>query len=256
MGSGGEGEELRGVNDRLREVIAELRSNRERLQRVELAAPTPAAGEAPEEALRRVERELEAAREALAARGAEEERLRSRLVEIEREHRRVCDDYVAVQAQSSRVTSLFVALSRLHETLERREVVAAIQEVVVNVLGSEQLALFELGPEGRLRLVHSLGVDAARLAEVAAGEGPIGRAALGGTFVAGGATRSEDPELTACTPLRVGGCVIGVLAVWRLLGHKPFLDEADRELVELLSRHAGMALHAAALSERYAQGAA
>lgn len=250
-------EELKGVNDRLRDVIAELKSNRERLQsRVEVAAAPPASGETPEEARRRLEEELGAAREALELRRAEEERLRSRLAEIEREHRRICDDYVAAEEQRSDVTSLFVALARLHGTVERREVLAAIQEVVVNMLGSEQLALFELGTGGRLRAVHSLGVDPSRLAEVPAGEGTIGRSALGHAFVAGGEARTEDPDLTACIPLKVDGRVTGVLAVWRLLGHKPFLTDADLELVELLSTHAGTALYAAGLHERHGNGAA
>lgn len=251
-------EDLKGVHDRLRDVIEELKTNRERhqLRPDAVAAPPPSCGETQEQARPRLEKELEAAREALELSRAEVERLRSRLAEVDREHRRTCDDYVAAEEQRSSVTSLFVALCRLHGTVERREVLAAIQEVVVNMLGSEQLALYELGPEGRLRAVHSFGVDGARLGEVAAGEGTIGRAALGHSFVAGAGARSEDPDLTACIPIRVGNRVTGALAVWRLLGHKPFLTDADLELIEVLSTHAGLALHAARLHERHGHGAA
>lgn len=259
MRTDGTGEDvapLKGVNDRLREVIAELKTNRERLQsREEVLAPSSASGDTPEHAQRRLETELQAAREELELRRAEEEKLRSRLAEIEREHRQVCEDYVAAQEQRSSFASFFVALSRLHGTVERREVLAAIQEVVVNVLGSEELALFELDPGGRLRAVYSMGVPASRLAEVPAGDGTIGRSALGQAFVAGGAARSEDPDLTTCIPLKVGDRVIGALAVWRLLAHKPFLTDADLELIELLSTHAGTALYAAALHERHGPGA-
>jgi len=253
--------DLGGVNDRLRSVIAELKSNRERLQsraeRAEAAAADPASGtETPDQARHRLEGELAAANEALELRSAEEEGLRSRLAEIERDHQRICDDYVAAEEQRSGLASLFVALARLHGSLDRREVLAAIQEVVVNMLGSEELALFELGPGERLRAVHSVGVDGSRLGEVAAGEGTIGRAALGHAYVAGGDSRSEDPDLTACVPIRVGSRVTGALAIWRLLGHKPFLTAADLELIELLSTHAGTALHAAGLHERYGGGAA
>lgn len=252
--------ELEAVQERLRDVVAELKSSRERLQSREAPVASPPAGPAPGQSpgpeLRSVERELAAAREDLDRRRAEEERLRSRLAELESEHRRVLDDYVAAQEQSSHFTSLFVALSRLHGTLERREVLAAIQEVVVNMLGSEELAIFELGTEGRLRAVHALGVGASRLADVPAGEGAIGRAALGHAFVAGDAARPEDPDLSACVPLRAGSRVTGALAVWRLLGHKPSLADADRELLELLSAHAGAALYAAGLHERHGGGAA
>ena len=250
MGIGRDGEELRGVTDRLRDVIAELKSNRERILTRTEAAPAPA-GETQGEALHRLERELEAAREALAERTAAEEGLRARLGALELARRRLGEDHAAIQEQASRATSLFVALERLHGTLDRREVLLALQEVVVNLLGSEQLAVFELGPEGRLRPVHTFGVDPSRLTEIRAGEGAVGRCALGHGFVADGTTRSEDPELTACTPLRVGDRVIGALAVWRLLGHKPFLGDADLELLELLSSHAGAALHVARLHERH-----
>jgi hypothetical protein len=250
--------DMKDTHDRLRDVIAELKSNRERLRtRAEVPAAAPASGaETPEQARHRLEVELEDAHEALELRRAEEERLRSRLEEIEREHRRICDEYVAAEEQRSGLASLFVALSRLHGTLDRREILAAIQELVVNVLGSEQLAFFEVGPEGRLRAVHSLGVDGSRLGEVAAGDGTIGRAAMGHAFVAGGQTRSEDPDLTACIPIKVGSRVTGALAIWRLLGHKPFLTDTDLELIEVLSTHAGTALYAAGLHERHGGGAA
>ena len=54
----------------------------------------------------------------------------------------------------------------------------------------------------------------------------------------------------------MGDRVTGALAVWRLLGHKPFLTDSDLELIEVLSTHAGTALYAAGLHERYGKGAA
>jgi hypothetical protein len=253
-----DGGKLRTVNDRLREVIAELKNNRERLgsraERVEPLPSPPAAGESPGDALRRVERELVAAQEELQASRTAEGQLRTKLAALQDEHRRTADEYVAAQEQGCRLASLFVALSRLHASLERREVLTAIQEVVVNVLGSEQLAVFELGPDGRFHPVHSMGVDASRLVAVERGEGPLGRSALGRSFVADREDRSEDPELSASIPLFAGDHVTAVLAVWQLLGHKPFLGEADLELMVLLSAHAGVALHAAALHELHGHG--
>jgi len=35
---------------------------------------------------------------------------------------------------------------------------------------------------------------------------------------------------------------VGALAIWRLLGHKPVLDEQDHAVFSLLSAHAGLAL--------------
>ena len=52
-----------------------------------------------------------------------------------------------------------------------------------------------------------------------------------------------EEDLTACIPLRVGHEVLGVVVVFRLLGHKPVLGDNDQALFELISSHAGLALH-------------
>jgi hypothetical protein len=46
--------------------------------------------------------------------------------------------------------------------------------------------------------------------------------------------------------------VAGAIAIFRLLGHKPVLGDADRALFDLLSTHAGIALHLRAHRERAA----
>ncbi|HET6438721.1 MAG TPA: GAF domain-containing protein [Anaeromyxobacter sp.] len=138
-----------------------------------------------------------------------------------------------------------VALERLHGALDRAEVLRAIQDVVINLVGSEELAVFEPG-EGRdlLFAVQSFGVDRARLAPVRLGEGPVGRAAAEGrAWVAGDERPPGDPRLTACVPLLAEGRLMAVLAIWRLLEHKPGLSPADRRVLQLLGRHAGSALY-------------
>ena len=43
-----------------------------------------------------------------------------------------------------------------------------------------------------------------------------------------------------------------MIAIFRLLGHKPVLGDADQALFDLLSTHAGIALHLRAQRERAA----
>src|SRR5258706_11176407 len=95
---------------------------------------------------------------------AENERLRGKLKELEaelEEHRkarlkleqqvatidaqakRYFDQFVEVEVQSSSVANLYVASFRLNGTLDRKEVLSAIQEIVINLIGSEELAVFE-----------------------------------------------------------------------------------------------------------------
>lgn len=240
--------DLREVGERLRELVASLRSEKDRLTEPR-AAPAPAPGSPPppeSEDLdgRRLAAELALAREALAHAHDERDRARDRLAELEAEHRRLSDDHVAVQERSDHLAHLYVALERLHGGASRADTLGAIHEIVVNLVGSEELAVFERRG-GALSLVHAFGVAPRTLDGLRLSAGAIGRAAATGrTWLAGGDEPSGEGEedLTAAIPLRAGDDVAGVLAVFRLLGHKPRLAEADHAVFDLLATHAGLAL--------------
>jgi hypothetical protein len=245
------GRDLQKVNEQLRELVASLRIERERLASdgraagLAAAAPPPAdAGEPIDLERKRLAAELALAREAVAHAQEERERLRLRLAEIEAENRRMCDEYVAVQEKSTDLAQRYVALERIHGGLTRAETLSAVQEIVINVVGSEELAIFERRGD-RLALVQSFGIDPEPWRELPLDRGAIGGAARGATWVAGrDAPRGPgDEHLSACIPLRVGDRVAGVVAIFRLLGHKPVLGEGDRAVFDLLSSHAGVALH-------------
>jgi hypothetical protein len=190
--------------------------------------------------------ELAASHQELTGCRLEVERLRERLADLEREHRRLCDDYAALEGRIGELGNLCVLMERLHGTLDHREVLAGVQDVVINVIGSEELAIFEPSDDGRwLVPTQSFGVENRRLGRVAWGEGPIGRAAAEGKgwVVGDGAAPPESPDLTACVPLPAGEHVAGVLAIWKMLAHKPVFGEADRNVLEHLARHAATALH-------------
>jgi hypothetical protein len=200
---------------------------------------------------KRLAAELALAREAIAHANDERERLRARLTEIEAENQRVCDEYVAIQEKSTELAQLYVALERIHGGLTRSDTLAALQEIVINVVGSEELAIFEHRGD-RLALVQSFGIDPERWREVSLAGGAIARAAQGRLYVAGRDASPEpgDEDLTACIPLRVGDRVAGVIAIFRLLGHKPVLGDADQAVFDLLITHAGLALHLREARER------
>ncbi len=251
---------LKVVNEKLAEIVASLRDQKQRLAGYSSPPAAGGKGEAQMDSStteRALVAELALAREALEQREVEQGRLRDRLAEIERENRRVCDEFVAVQEQNAELVSLYAAIERLHGAPTRIEVLTAIQEIVVNVVGSEEFALFELTPDGRrLAPAHAFGIDVGGLKEIAIGSGTVGRAAAEGKpYVAGegGApVPPEDPHLAACVPLKLGDEVTGALAIYRLLGHKPALTDFDRELFALLERHAGLALHFRAPDRRTA----
>ncbi len=251
------GRDLQKVNDKLRELMSSLKAERERLS-ADTRGPveaesrsTPAPGADPVDLeKRRLTAELALAREAVAHAHEERERLRARLAEIEAENQRVCDEYVAIQEKSTELAQLYVALERIHGGLSRGETLSALQEIVINVVGSEELAVFERRGD-KLVLVQSFGIDPEPWRELPADRGAIGRAAAGELFLSGRDARRAvgEENLTACIPLRVGDRVAGVVVVFRLLGHKPVLGETDQALFELLSAHAGVALDLRAARE-------
>ena len=125
-----------------------------------------------------------------------------------------------------------------------------IQEIVVNLIGSEEVAIFEFSDDANeFQLASSFGVDLSRLKSFKAGSGPIGQRLLGGEVFVNDHVSGGEDKLTACVPLRVGERTIGAILVFRLLEHKQGLQPVDHELFELLGIHASTALYCANLHQ-------
>ncbi len=183
--------------------------------------------------------------------------LRRRLEEIEGENRTFSERYVHVEQQNTDLANLYVATYRLHATLDRHEVLDAIQEIIINLLGCEELAVFELDPEAaELRLAASFGVDTDTYRQLAVGEGLIGDVAKSGEAYYAETSDDAgsmplDEHLTACIPLKVEDRVTGAISIFRLLPQKEDgLGALDHELLDLLSAQAGAALYCSALHTR------
>jgi nitrate/nitrite-specific signal transduction histidine kinase len=204
---------------------------------------------------RTLENQVAQARAEVARVQAEKLRLQRQLNEIEEEARRVAERYQEAQQQNSDLTQLTVASQRLHESLDRSEVLAAIQEIVINLLGSEELGVFEVTDDGKtLRLVNSFGIEEERYRNIPLGLGSIGTAALANAPVLAEGKAAEE-GLTVCVPLMAGEKLVGVVAVFRLLPQKGRLELADRELLDLLRAQGGVALYCTRLQQRPAGSA-
>lgn len=187
--------------------------------------------------------ELAAAREALAAVTAERDAVRQRHDELEQAYRRTCDELVEATEHENDLVQLYAALLQIHGAASMEELLQAIQEVVINIIGSEELAVLEVR-DGALRLLRSYGIDPDPYQAVPLGQGALGRVAQTGKLHRSdldGAPPGEE-RLTGCIPLRFGGQVVGVVAFWRLLDHKPTLLPSDQEVFDLLTSHGGQAL--------------
>jgi nitrate/nitrite-specific signal transduction histidine kinase len=220
-------------NERLRRQVAELAH-----ELGERAAATPAQPQPqpqPQPA------------QAQAAPEASQESIEARLRTVERENQRLSSEHRALQEQSTRLLHLYVAAHHLHSTLDRKEVLEALHEIIANMVGCEQLAIFELEEgEDELHLISSAGIDAELYASVALGDGAIGHAARTGEVYLGGAApaaHAPGRTLVASIPMALAGRVSGVIALFELLGQKSGLDSDDLELFNLLRTHAGTALY-------------
>lgn len=192
-----------------------------------------------------------------AALRSELDALRADLARREREQaqaRRFEEQFAEVERQNANLAALYAASYQLH-TPRRAEVLIAIHEIVINLIGSEEFAVLALGRGGELRPLSHMGVEPARLAAVRLDEGMIGRAVAEGAPVVApdgpGGLTSDDPDgIVACVPLMVAGRTVGMIVLYRLLPQKPRLEPFDHELLALLASHAATALYCSELHER------
>lgn len=195
----------------------------------------------------RLEGEVTGLRFELDRQRAEGERLQRQLDEIARANQISLDRYQAVAAQNASLANLYVATYQLHCTADREQVLGSMQEVIANLIGCEELAIFERDGKGVLTLARAFGLDHAKLAAAQAGHGIVGRvAASGELYVAGNGSGDAGSlhEVSACVPLKVDSRVIGVVALFRLLPQKSEgFNELDHELLNLLATQGATALY-------------
>jgi GAF domain len=208
-----------------------------------------------EEEKRRLSEQLQAFRDSAERFDRQQADLQQRLQLMQSEGQRFAQQFVEVERQNSNLANLYVASYQLVGTLDRGQVLRVIQEILANLVGSEETAVLERAEDGTLALVDANGVDAPGLAGVGTGTGVIARvAASGETWIAGDDGEASGPEaaLTACIPLKLEDRVTGAIAIFHLLPQKNGLEPVDRELFDLLATHAAMALYCTALHARLA----
>jgi putative methionine-R-sulfoxide reductase with GAF domain len=178
---------------------------------------------------------------------------RATLAALEKQQQEESRRCLELEQQRADLINLYTATHSLHSSVGRDDVLEAIRDVVINLIGSDQVAIFERrrGTDVLL-LAPWVGLQPLDYALIRLGGGVIGQAAARGElYVAdeaeGGADSRDEPRLTACVPLRIDDEVIGLIAIFRLLPHKTGLEPLDLDLLRLLATHAGTALYRAQL---------
>jgi hypothetical protein len=206
-----------------------------------------------DESRRHVQELLDDNRQMRTAIAGLEMQLKLLLRQVDEESQRHRDEFTQLQEQTNNLANLYVATARLHGTLDRREVLDSIREIVANLIGSEEMALFDVAwPQELLQLVDSNGIDPARYRSVPLNRGLIGEAVRSAAplVVEGQARGPGEETLSAVVPLQLEGAVTGAIAIFRLLPQKTRFGDLDRELFDLLASHAAVALHCTELHAR------
>ena len=249
-------------NERLRALVAALRNEKGQLEsRLGTMEAVVTEHERTRDLLgaltverRRLQDQLTRVTDELDRHLEDQRQLRLQLSEVESQNSRFTEEFSQVEQQNNNLTNLYVASYRLHGTLDRLDVLGTIQEIIANLVGSEEHAIFEVDSTKKtLCLVASLGIDSQHYREVPVGSGPIGRVGeTGDSFVVAPGRDTVDPQepnLTACIPLKLNDQVTGAIALFRLLPQKPCFEAVDHELFDLLATHAATALYCTGLHE-------
>jgi len=178
--------------------------------------------------------------------------LEQRLASAESDIKELASRLVDSEHQGGRLMNLYVATYQLHSTLDPAEVQATIAEIAINLLGAAQFVLLLRRDEGEgLEIALREGApDGADRDPLYAGESYAGGDPMVDATLADGVLRlgpTADSPALAAVPLRVHQEIVGALVVQKLLEHKPILRAEDRDLLDLLSAHAAIALFAARL---------
>jgi len=195
--------------------------------------------------------QMRAMQHQFAAHERQKAELTVKLQELQSESHKHLEGYLEVEQQNTNLVNLYVAGSRLLSTLDHAEVLAGIQEIIVNLVGSEELVILELdGAGGSPRIVEQMGVVANAFELLP----PQARSRIDECLRTRQIWTREteqhaDSTLTACIPLAVGGHAIGAIAVFRLLQQKHGIEPLDRELFDLLATHAATALYCTILHQ-------
>lgn len=153
------------------------------------------------------------------------------------------------------------ARKRLRECRDQKEVCEAIREIVANLVGCEEMALFKLiRKEARFELAWSFGVEfhdlhvpevvcGSALPSLVAGEVYTAEASGGAKVISTGGRTS------AILPIQLRGETVAALVLLRLLRQKAKIEGHDREVFAVISKEAGNLLFAGSASDSARRGA-
>ncbi|NOY86161.1 MAG: GAF domain-containing protein [Deltaproteobacteria bacterium] len=178
--------------------------------------------------------------------------LEGKLNEVEEENIDFAQRYIDVDEQNNNLANLYVASFQLHSTLDYEEVLQIILEIIINLIGAEEFAIFLLDEKREILIpVAAEGVDPEKISPVTMGEGVTGVAARSKESYFNENPPSISEELLenplVCIPLMIKDELIGMINLYKLFQQKKGFVPVDFELFTLLAGHAATAIFSSRL---------
>jgi len=229
-------QDLMRQNEKLRYKLVQLREENKALTQ----GSAPPGGQSAE-----LKKKIEGIQQEIQA-------LEGRFGEVEEENREFARRYVEVEEENNNLANLYISSFQLHSTLDFKEVLQIIIEIIINLIGAEQFAILLLDEKtNMLSTMATEGIEKDLIPQVNLGEGTIGKVASSGEshYVddPSGHTPASPTDPIVCIPLKLKERILGVIVIYKLLQQKKQFENVDYELFTLLAGHAATAIFSAKL---------
>ncbi len=182
----------------------------------------------------------------------EKEELEKRFREVEEENKEFANRYVEIEEENNNLANLYISSFQLHSTLDFKEVLQIITEIIINLIGAEQFAILLLDEKsGTLQPMATEGLNENFIPPIKPGEGIIGHVAkTGESYYVEDLERytpNSPLDPMVCIPLKIKDKILGVIVIYKLLQQKNAFANVDYELFTLLAGHAATAIFSSQL---------
>lgn len=169
-----------------------------------------------------------------------------RIRQVEEENQDFANRYIEIEAENNNLANLYIASYQLHSTLDFREVLQIITEIIINLIGAEEFAILLMDEKtGQLGPVATEGISADVIPHFSIGEGIVGEVAQSGDNYFADEIENYEKDFNSpmvCISLKIKDDVIGVIVIYKLLTQKSTFADVDYELFTLLAGHAATAI--------------
>lgn len=181
--------------------------------------------------------------------------LKKALKVFEEKSKTLTAKYALLEQENNNLANLYVASFQIHSTVDFKEVLGILLEIVTNLIGAEKFTIMIVdGQSNKLVPKASEGIILDQVPVVKIGEGIIGSVAETGESYFKTALSNPGPENfnepIVCIPLKIDNRTIGIIAVYSLFIHKKNFTNIDYELFNLLAGHAANAIYLSMLYAR------